>query len=100
MRNNCGVEKVWAALSLSQLELEKDKYDFCGEIACDYHDSSDIPNVCSQSIVVRTVYTICDNCCGDIGIDLIPGRHLPKKANVSAQRSQSRAGSVISSIEG
>lgn len=98
---NCSMNgKVWAASTLAQFELEKDKYEFCREITCDFHEHVDIPSHCSQSVAIRTVYTICDNCCSDLDIALIPGQHVPKNANLAGTRSVSRASSVTSSNMG
>ncbi|KAK4886091.1 hypothetical protein RN001_002362 [Aquatica leii] len=96
LRNNCREEKVWVAPTLGELELEKDKYEGCSDISCPYHIYSDVPNHCSQSHVIRTVYTICDNCCADVGIELIPGQHVPKKANTNIPRPHSRTTSCSS----
>ncbi|KAF5308908.1 hypothetical protein FQR65_LT00608 [Abscondita terminalis] len=91
LRNSCSEEKAWVVASLSELELEKDKYEFCTDIPCSYHINSDVPNHCSRSHVVRTIYTICDNCCADLDIQLIPGQHVPKKANTNVTRPHSRS---------
>lgn len=91
LRNTVAQRNVFPAESLSTLELEKDIYDFCQDIPCDYHSDSDVPNHCSRSHVIRCAYIICDNCCGDLGIDLIPGQHVPRQANVTSTRPQSVA---------
>lgn len=100
LRNCSSQGKVWAAPSLAHFELEKDKYEFCRQITCDFHESAEIPSYCSRSVAIRTVYTVCDNCCLDLYIDLIPGQHVPKNANLVQTRSVSRASSVTSSNMG
>ncbi|XP_025835039.1 protein maelstrom homolog [Agrilus planipennis] len=37
-------EIIWPSITLSTLELERDVYDYCPGIACDFHDNSDVPN--------------------------------------------------------
>lgn len=40
---------------------------------------------CSLSTVQRWVYLICDHCCGDLNIDMVPGLHCPKSADVKGK---------------
>lgn len=41
------------------------------------HQVSTVEHYCSLSVVVRMAYVLCNNCCGDLGIELIPGKHIP-----------------------
>lgn len=78
------------------MEFERDVYDYAANISCDVsvtaflfllifsyciifevHEELAAQNHCSKSIVTRMAYIICDNCCNDLNIELIPGRHIP-----------------------
>ncbi|KAF5281966.1 hypothetical protein FQA39_LY00490 [Lamprigera yunnana] len=96
LRNACRKE-AWAASSLSELELEKHTFEFCDNVACKYHKEIQVPNCCSRSQVIRSVYVICGNCCPDLYIDFIPGQHIPLQSRVQPSRSQSRATSAATS---
>jgi len=91
LRNSVAEKVVWPVISMSILELEKDIYDFCHEIPCSFHDNSDVPNHCSRSHVIRSAFIVCDNCCGDLEIELIPGQHVPRQAKIAVSRPPSRA---------
>lgn len=74
-------EEVFISKAVALNELEKDVYDYVKGISCPYHTTSDAYPFCSLSKVVRAAYIICDHCCGDLGIDLIPGCHVPSNAD-------------------
>lgn len=111
LRNGVANQPVWKTASLSILELEKDVYDFCLDIACSvrylnfflqlliklfqYHQESDVPKYCSKSFVTRLAFIICNNCCGDLFIDLVPGQHIPNQATAIVD-SRSEVGSSLS----
>ncbi|KAF2896622.1 hypothetical protein ILUMI_09553 [Ignelater luminosus] len=95
LRNSVNPNRPYPSTSSSHLELEKDVYDFCKNIPCAYHQISDVRNYCSRSYVIRLAYIICDNCCGDLNIDLIPGQHVPIDSFITASRSVSRVSSLL-----
>uniref|UniRef100_A0A1Y1LN04 Maelstrom domain-containing protein n=1 Tax=Photinus pyralis TaxID=7054 RepID=A0A1Y1LN04_PHOPY len=100
LRNSSSKGKVWIASSLAQTELETDKFEFFRETVCSFHENVDVISHCSQSIAIRTVYTIANNCCADMGIDLISGQHVPKSAQIKSTRMSSHASSISSSSNG
>lgn len=97
LRNSSSKGKVWIASSFAQTELETDRFEFCRETACSFHVNVDLISHCSQSVAIRTVYTIANNCCANMGIDLISGQHVPKTAQIRSTRTSSHASSSLSS---
>ncbi|KAL3282473.1 hypothetical protein HHI36_005656 [Cryptolaemus montrouzieri] len=83
LRNTVAGSDCWQSDTMSYQEIEKDVYNYTEEIACEFHQMADVLVFCSRSIVVRYAYIICDNCCRDANIDLIPGCHVPSNAKVS-----------------
>ncbi|KAJ8929484.1 hypothetical protein NQ314_017816 [Rhamnusium bicolor] len=80
LRNTVARDNVWHTDTYSAREIEKDVYAYAVGISCEYHEITNVPVYCSRSVVVRYAYTICDNCCSDLKIELTPGFHLPDKA--------------------
>lgn len=74
-------EIAFLTKSNAVLELERDIYDFVKGISCPFHSDTDCFQFCSLSRAVRAAYQICDHCCGDLGIDLIPAKHIPFKSD-------------------
>ncbi|XP_046815638.1 protein maelstrom 2 isoform X1 [Vespa crabro] len=61
---------------IGEQEFMTDKYSFERNIECDYHKNIDGGSqFCSLAIIKRWAYTICDYCCHELGIELIPGIH-------------------------
>ncbi|XP_017769655.1 PREDICTED: protein maelstrom homolog isoform X2 [Nicrophorus vespilloides] len=69
--------EVWPSLSQSITEIEKDSYDCIPNLSCPYHKDTSAFIYCSECIVTRMVYIICDNCCAPWNITMKPGRHIP-----------------------
>ncbi|CAK9813016.1 Protein maelstrom [Anthophora plagiata] len=71
--NNCSIPLV-----VAENEFGKDVFfSICG-IECDFHKIIDgTAQYCSQSVVTRWGYTICDYCCEYLGIEMIEGVHCP-----------------------
>lgn len=67
---------------LAKACLERDAYEFHSSLACEKHEDIDSPNCCSLSIVKRWAFTIADNCCLDLNINLVPGQHIPIDAKI------------------
>ncbi|KAF7410169.1 hypothetical protein HZH68_004550 [Vespula germanica] len=62
--------------AIGEQEFMTDKYSFERNIECDYHKNIDGGSqFCSLAIIKRWAYTICDYCCHELGIALIPGIH-------------------------
>lgn len=81
LRNDIRNTVVWPSISQSINEFDRDIFDYTPEIPCEYHKyEAECPVHCSRSHVVRMAYILCDNCCEDMGIPLVPGRHVPKDA--------------------
>jgi len=101
LRNACVPDKPGAVgfpvFSLAECELEKDVFNFTKGISCVFHEGSDAMPHCSLSCVRRWGYIIMDHCCKDLGIQLVPGQHCPRQADISrgwkvASQSSSTAG--------
>ncbi|KAH8380631.1 hypothetical protein KR009_011902 [Drosophila setifemur] len=57
----------------------RDFFEFTPEIACQYHEENDRSKYCTVSQVMRWAYTFSDLMCGDLGITVQPGKHIPPK---------------------
>ncbi|KAH0560306.1 hypothetical protein KQX54_003334 [Cotesia glomerata] len=65
---------------LAEAELNKGAFDYVQNIGCQYHNELfDIGNLCSQSIAIQWVYTLCDALCPLLEIEMIDGIHCPDK---------------------
>ncbi|XP_044253893.1 protein maelstrom 1 [Tribolium madens] len=98
LRNAVAGRTIWPTETYSITELEKDIYSYTPDISCDFHEMSDISVYCSKSIVTRYCYTLCDHCCADLNIQLVPGFHVPKNSRILTypSRTNSKAPSVCS----
>lgn len=96
--------------TVADILLKKDAYEYTSGIACDFHEKLGNQRFCALSKVVRWSYIISDNCCLDLSIDLIAGRHLPSNADTTlcsdlyettskTNQSQSDGMSFVSSSE-
>lgn len=68
---------------ISKILLDKDHYEHRPGLACKFHEDEDIPRYCALAMVTRWAYTVCDNICGSLNIQLIPGKHVPMESNVN-----------------
>nr|XP_023029609.1 protein maelstrom homolog [Leptinotarsa decemlineata] len=98
LRNTVAGDDVWTTDTFSTREIEKDVYSFARGICCEYHEVTNVPLYCSRSICVRQAFNICDNCCSDLRITLLPGVHLPDAALTTVRRGSSRTASSAPSI--
>ncbi|XP_057651568.1 protein maelstrom homolog [Diorhabda carinulata] len=80
LRNTVANETIYPSDTYSAREIEKDVYAYTAGICCEYHSVTDNFIYCSRSITIRYAYIICDNCCGDLRIILVPGAHIPDQA--------------------
>lgn len=83
LRNTVAGGPIWETITISDREIEKDVYCHTPGLACKYHSVSSRPHFCSQSIVIRYAYMLCDNCCSDLNITLEQGSHVPLKSTIS-----------------
>ncbi|VEN46933.1 unnamed protein product [Callosobruchus maculatus] len=90
LRNAVARSNMWSSDTFSDRVIEMDKFAYSKGICCAYHDVTSVPHQCSRSVVVRYAYTICDNCCGDIDIPLVPGHHVPHSSKVPRLRASSQ----------
>ncbi|XP_053672443.1 protein maelstrom homolog [Anopheles nili] len=68
---------------MAQQIITRDPYDFTKGISCDFHEAKDNVKHCALSRCVRWAYVISDNCCVEMGIEPLPGVHLPANANIN-----------------
>lgn len=96
--------------TVADILLKKDAYEYTSGIACDFHEKMGNQKYCALSKAIRWSYIISDNCCLDLSIDLIAGRHLPSNADTTlcsdlydttskTNQSQSDGQSFVSSSE-
>ncbi|XP_019865850.1 protein maelstrom homolog [Aethina tumida] len=71
------------ANSFGFAEMSKDIYSHVPDIGCEFHESIEYTLHCSKSIVTRQAYIICDNCCPVLKLELIPGRHIPRRTRLN-----------------
>lgn len=72
-QNAEGFQTIYVAEAM----IERDQYEFHLNLGCETHEELDATKYCSLSQVRRWSYTVCDHCCVDLGISLIPGKHIP-----------------------
>uniref|UniRef100_A0A182Q4Y0 HMG box domain-containing protein n=1 Tax=Anopheles farauti TaxID=69004 RepID=A0A182Q4Y0_9DIPT len=71
------------SVHIAQQIITKDVYDYTKGISCEYHDHRDNVKYCALSRCIRWAYVISDNCCGDMCIQMEPGKHLPLTADTT-----------------
>ncbi|XP_039961078.1 protein maelstrom 1 [Bactrocera tryoni] len=69
---------------ITDADFERDFFEYQTGIACAYHEEIDKSKYCTQSCVVRWGYMFSDSLCGEVAVDLIPGRHVPATTNLEA----------------
>uniref|UniRef100_A0A182S6Z3 HMG box domain-containing protein n=1 Tax=Anopheles maculatus TaxID=74869 RepID=A0A182S6Z3_9DIPT len=62
---------------LAQEILSVDQYGYTQGISCDYHEQQSNGYYCALSRAIRWTYIISTYCCDNLGIKLIPGKHIP-----------------------
>jgi hypothetical protein len=60
---------------LDAQELNDDNLQFTVGISCNFHEKLDATQHCSLSCVQRWSFLIMKECCGPLGINMIPGMH-------------------------
>uniref|UniRef100_A0A182PRJ3 HMG box domain-containing protein n=1 Tax=Anopheles epiroticus TaxID=199890 RepID=A0A182PRJ3_9DIPT len=76
-------QTTFPSVHIAQQIILKDVYDYTKGISCEYHEAQDNVLNCSLSRCTRWGYMISDNCCQDMGIEPIPGKHVPMNANIN-----------------
>lgn len=87
---------------IASSELEKDSFSYSPNLECDFHKTiADSSIHCSLSIIRQWVFAICDFCCNEFKVTMIPGIHLPdnKDNNAQIKSSLSRSSSLASSMQ-
>ncbi|XP_035918491.1 uncharacterized protein LOC118516621 [Anopheles stephensi] len=69
------------SVRIAQQILSLDRYAYTLGISCDYHEGLLNTYHCALSRSVRRTYTISMYCCTSLGIQLIPGKHMPPVRN-------------------
>ncbi|XP_075233657.1 germ-plasm component protein maelstrom [Lycorma delicatula] len=84
LRNACNSDgkNMFPTQSIAESELEKDVFNYTRGIACKFHEDEDVVQFCSLSTVQAWIFLICDHCCHDLNINMRPGFHCPKSADV------------------
>lgn len=101
LRNTVANQTIYPSDTYSAREIEKDVYAYTTGICCEVHSVTDSFIYCSRSITIRYAYIICDNCCGDLRIILVPGAHIPDQSLTpfTGSRSSSMSSLVSGSIK-
>ncbi|CAH0387253.1 unnamed protein product [Bemisia tabaci] len=96
--NAGGLKGKFPQQSLAESELRRDVFNYTPNIACQFHEDDDNMANCSLSFARRWVYLICDYCCQDLNIPLIPESHVPPTADIDrTSRLTSLASSRVTS---
>uniref|UniRef100_A0A182VU07 Maelstrom domain-containing protein n=1 Tax=Anopheles minimus TaxID=112268 RepID=A0A182VU07_9DIPT len=61
----------------AQYILQIDCYGYAVGISCEYHEKESNMLNCALSQATRWAYTISKYCCEHMGIDCVPGKHIP-----------------------
>ncbi|XP_052900830.1 protein maelstrom homolog [Anopheles moucheti] len=69
----------------AQYILQMDCFVFTKGISCDYHEGEYNLQHCALSQATRWAYTISKYCCLEMGIDCIPGKHIPGCSSTDAK---------------
>ncbi|XP_022214743.2 protein maelstrom-like [Drosophila obscura] len=64
-------------LQVTSTSFQGDYFDYTAGIACDYHEEIDSTKYCTRNMVIRWCYIFSDFICGDLDIQLKPGKHIP-----------------------
>uniref|UniRef100_A0A182W4I6 Maelstrom domain-containing protein n=1 Tax=Anopheles minimus TaxID=112268 RepID=A0A182W4I6_9DIPT len=65
------------SMKMVQNMLNEDIFSNTIGISCQYHESRQLFMHCALSQCVRWAYTVSANCCSQMCIELIPGKHIP-----------------------
>ena len=63
--------------SVAERELEKEKFLYCPDMNCSWHEETTDTRHCSSARVRSWIYTLLDVCCHRYNIDLLPLQHYP-----------------------
>ncbi|XP_053667703.1 protein maelstrom homolog [Anopheles marshallii] len=74
---------------MAQYILQMDCFVATEGISCEFHDSEYNVQHCALSQATRWAYTLSKHCCLDMGIDCIPGKHIPSITKVKVQPDKS-----------
>ncbi|XP_035919631.1 protein maelstrom homolog [Anopheles stephensi] len=72
-----GTTEPFKMLQMAQNRLDDDVFSYTEGISCDYHESHELLVHCELSECIRWAFTIARDCCPELGIELIPGKHRP-----------------------
>ncbi|XP_035919630.1 protein maelstrom homolog [Anopheles stephensi] len=73
---------LFPSLVAAQQIIDTDTFAFTSGISCEYHETHDLLERCALARCIRWAYTIAGNCCKELGVDLLPGKHKPLDTTV------------------
>ncbi|XP_050069839.1 protein maelstrom homolog [Anopheles maculipalpis] len=73
---------AFKTVHIAQKLLDDDVYSYTEGISCDYHEYHSLLTHCVLSQCIRWAYSISRDCCADMGIELIPGFHMPGRKDL------------------
>ncbi|XP_053692010.1 protein maelstrom homolog [Sabethes cyaneus] len=76
---------TFPSVHMAKALLEKDVYAYTIGIGCEVHEGLGNSIHCSLSKCVRWAFTISDSCCLDLGLDMEPGKHLPRNMTLPTE---------------
>uniref|UniRef100_A0A182W4I4 HMG box domain-containing protein n=1 Tax=Anopheles minimus TaxID=112268 RepID=A0A182W4I4_9DIPT len=74
-------ESYFPSALTAQYILQMDCYDYVMGISCDFHEKEFNFMHCALSQATRWTYIISKFCCPNMGIECIPGKHIPLPTN-------------------
>lgn len=68
---------VFPSIAAAQAIIDENEFSFTENISCEYHEPAGMVMECALAKCIILTYIIASNCCNEMGIDLIPGQHIP-----------------------
>ncbi|XP_026330706.1 protein maelstrom homolog [Hyposmocoma kahamanoa] len=81
-----GTDEGFPKESLALVQLKKDSFKYTPELGCEMHERGELAVQCTSSRVKRWAYTVMDWCCPLLGVEALPGTHVPADFDVDLQK--------------
>uniref|UniRef100_A0A182LT72 Maelstrom domain-containing protein n=1 Tax=Anopheles culicifacies TaxID=139723 RepID=A0A182LT72_9DIPT len=68
---------LFPSVEAAQAIIDENEFSYVQNISCEYHESCGKIMECALSKCIQWAYIISSNCCMEVNVDLIPGKHIP-----------------------
>ncbi|KAL0878700.1 hypothetical protein ABMA27_003755 [Loxostege sticticalis] len=90
--------------SLALAELKKDAFKYTPQLGCEHHEATDKSLECTTSRTKRWAFTILDRCCLEVGVEMLPGKHVPGDFDLDSihtfrEQKKARAGPSVAASQ-